>query len=772
MRKLVIVESPTKARTIERYLGKGFKVLSSFGHVRDLPERELAVDIEKDFEPKIVVTNKKSITELKKAAQSAETVYLATDNDREGEAIAFDLYEVLNQKGKQKYLRVVFNEITKKVIQEAIDHPTEIDTKMVDAQRARRILDRLMGYLISPLLSKALSGSKYEGLSAGRVQSVALKIICDRELEIQAFIPQEYWEIFTQLMNGSEFAAELSRFKGKKPEVPSRDEAERIKNELEKISKSSGFVVEEVKEEESTRSPSPPFITSSLQQIASSMIKFSPKKTMQIAQQLYEGIELESGHEGLITYMRTDSLRISDEARKELREYVLESFGTKYLSTEDRIFKNKKAAQDAHEAIRPTAIKRSPDSIKQFLSADQNKLYKLIWERFTATQMTDALYAKRTVSIKAGDYLLVAKGSKQLFDGFAKVWKLPPLKDEGVEIPDLKAGAVLKLNEVKLDQKFTEPTKRLSEASLVKELEEKSIGRPSTYASIVSTIQDRGYVEKIKTTLRPTLLGFIVADFLKDFFPLTVEEGFTAMMEEELDKISSGEMTRTQVLNDFYQPFAKRLTQVESELQQKGGDLFQIMSDVKCPTCGSPMEIRFWKGNAFFGCPKYPDCKTTINFPDELVYKYHNKRVEADVQLKAHQGEREAMAQEAPKKICPKCGAPMNLREGKFGRFYGCSKYPDCKTTLPVTMGVPCPKCGRDLVERFAKKKRKPFWGCSGFPDCNFAVDDEPVKLCTECEEGVMVKKANEEGLICSNKNCGHREGVEEQTPVAAEAES
>ena len=773
MSNLVIVESPTKARTIERYLGKGFKVLSSFGHVRDLPHKEIAVDIENDFEPKLVITNKKSVTELKKAVEKADVIYLATDNDREGEAIAFDLYEVLNSKKSKKskeYVRVVFNEITKKVIQDAIDNPSELDVKQVDAQRARRILDRIVGYMISPLLSKAISGSKFEGLSAGRVQSVALKIICDRERDIQSFVPKEYWEIATKLQNGTEFKAELSRYKGKKPEVPSKDEAHRIRDELQAVADANGLIVKDLKEEETTRKPSPPFITSTLQQTASSMLRFSPKKTMQIAQQLYEGIELDSGHEGLITYMRTDSLRISDTAVKELRDFITGSYGEKYLSPKARVFKNKKAAQDAHEAIRPTNVKHNPELIKQYLSKDQMKVYKLIWDRFAATQMAEARYMKRNLTITAGDYLLVSRGSTQIFDGFMKVWEMAPLKDEGIEIPELKQGEVLKLNEILLDQKFTEPPKRMSEASLVKALEEKGIGRPSTYANIVSTIQDRQYVEKIKTTLRPTILGFIAADFLKAFFPLTVEEGFTAHMEEELDKISSGELTRTQVLNEFYEPLAKRLAHVETELSQKGGDLFQVMSDIACPKCSSQMEVRFWKGSAFFGCSKYPECRETINFPDELEYKYDEKQVSASEQLKSYQEEQAERAKSAPKQICHKCGSEMEIREGKFGRFYGCTNYPDCKTTLAISTGVPCPRCGRDIVERYSKKKKKPFYGCSGFPDCNFAINDFPVKLCTECDEGVLARKDKDDAIVCTNKVCGHRIETEPEEEETAEA--
>jgi DNA topoisomerase-1 len=769
--KLVIVESPTKARTIERYLGKGFKVLSSMGHVRDLPQRELAVDIEGDFEPKLIVTNKKAVTQLKKAVADAEAVYLATDNDREGEAIAYDLYEVLEPKHKKKYLRVVFNEITKRVILEAIEQPTEIDLKKVEAQRARRILDRLVGYLISPLLSKTLSGSKYQGLSAGRVQSVALKFICDRELEIQAFVPEEYWTMDAKLVDGSEFLARLERYQEKKLKIPTQTEAERIRQELQTIAQSSGLFVKGVEEEESRRSPPPPFITSTLQQAASSMLKFAPRRTMQVAQQLYEGIELEAGNEGLITYMRTDSLRVSDAARKDLRAFIHSQLGENYLSDKERIFKNKKAAQDAHEAIRPTDVERTPDSVKPHLSAEQYKIYKLIWERFVATQMAEALYHKKTVDVSAGEYLLVAKGSRLVFDGFLKIWKLPPLKDEGVEIPGLKEGERVSLLDILSEQHFTEPPNRYSEASLVKALEEKGIGRPSTYAAIVSTIQERGYTYKEKGgALRPTLLGFIATDFLKDYFPLTVAEEFTAHMEEELDKISNGELTRVQVLQEFYAPLSKRLDQVKSELSQEA-PTFHIKTDVSCPNCGALMKVRFWKGSVFLSCSRYPECKTTVNFPENIEYVYRSKQLEIQQQLKAYQQEKREIQSEAPEHPCPNCGAPMELREGKFGRFYGCSRYPECKTTMPLTTGVPCPLCGRDLVERYSKKTRKPFYGCQGYPECKFAVNERPVKLCSKCGQGVLVRRESEEGetlLVCSNKECDHREASEPSTAAAS----
>ncbi len=790
MGKLVIVESPAKANTISRYLGRAYKVLSSMGHVRDLPQKQLGVDIEKDFEPRFVITNKKTVEALRKAVEKAEKVYLATDNDREGEAIAYDLYETL--KGpREKYLRVVFNEITRKVIQEAIQKPTEIDLKKVEAQRARRILDRLVGYLISPLLSKSLSGSKYEGLSAGRVQSVALRFICDREQEIEEFVPEEYWTIDAKLRRSdrsdNEFIAQLKRYKNAKPKITGKEEADRIKAELEKLE----FIVAEVKEEESARKPLPPFITSTLQQTASSVLGFPPQKTMMLAQQLYEGVKLQEGREGLITYMRTDSLRVSEEAQRQLRDFIAKGFGEKYLSPQARVFKNKKAAQDAHEAIRPTSADRLPDQIKAFLSSDQYKLYRLIWERFVATQMADALYRKKRIKIIAGDYLFGVSGNLCVFDGFLKVLKLQPLKDEGISIPDLKENDHLTLLELLAVQRFTEPPKRYTEATLVKALEEKGIGRPSTYHTIVSTIQERGYVIKENNALKPTLLGFIATDFLKEFFPKTVQEEFTAQMEEELDQISEGELSRLQVLKNFYGPFEQQLNEVKHQLKTDGSS-FRILTDVACEACGAPMQLRYWKGKRFLGCSRYPACQQTMDLPDNIVYAYKDKRVLLNQALKAQQ---EAQLKKATDKTCPQCGAPMQIKQSKYGRFYGCSRYPDCKTTLPlkertepeldkrcptcgaplqlrtskygrfygcsrypdcktvvpVEVGVACPLCGGPLVERRA------FYGCSNYPKCEFTVNQRPMKACPECRAGVLVE-SSENTLKCSNKTCTYQE--------------
>ncbi|MCR4404341.1 MAG: type I DNA topoisomerase [Candidatus Acetothermia bacterium] len=751
----MIVESPAKSRTIGRYLGRGFKVVSSMGHVRDLLETSLGVDIERGFEPHLVIKDRRVVKKLREEAARASVIYLATDNDREGEAIAYDLFEVLDHQDKRRFQRIVFNEITKKVILKAIEQPGEIDLARVEAQRARRILDRLVGYLVSPLLSKSLSGSRYEGLSAGRVQSVALRLIVDREREIQAFKPEEYWTLEVELGDGAPFRAELVKVKGKKPALGSREAVDALLEELGRAE----FLVRSVTEEEQTRTPPPPFITSTLQQAASSLLKFSPKRTMDLAQQLYEGVELEEGHEGLITYMRTDSTRVSAEAQAELRAFIKEEYGAEYLSPEVRFFKSKKA-QDAHEAIRPTAVARTPESVKRFLTRDQYRLYKLIWERFVATQMAEARYSRRKAEVGAGDCLFQATGSRLEFEGFLKVLKLQKLADEGVEVPDLKAGERLRLLGAFPEQHFTEPPARYSEAGLVKALEEKGIGRPSTYATIVSTIEERGYVQKEKGVLRPTLLGFVATDFLKRYFPLTVEEGFTAKMEESLDRISEGELSRLDVLQGFYGPFEKQLAKVKREVQD-GRSPFRVLTDQECDKCGAPMELRFWKGKAYLGCSRYPECKNTKPLPEGVEVAY----VDQKLLVKAappSEGPPSAPAVE-PKLRCPICGGPMVLRQGKFGRFYGCKDYPKCKGTRPYTIGVPCPLCGAELVERYSPKARRVFYGCSRYPECSFITNARPVKLCPKCAQGVLTERKGK--LVCSNKECGYIEAQAEPEP-------
>ncbi len=754
---LVIVESPTKARTIKKYLGQGVEVLSSKGHIRDLPKKELGVDIENGFEPKLVTTDNKSIRKLRKEAAKAKQVYLATDNDREGEAIAYDLFQVVGSGKDGKYRRVVFNEITKEVIQESIKNPSNIDMNKVEAQRARRILDRLVGYLVSPLLSISVSGSQRgkftERLSAGRVQSVSLRLITDREQAIQEFEPEEYWEIEVTLENSSQFTAQLHRIKGEKPSIESAEEVKRIVEDLRR----SDFEVTDIDKKDKVRTPLPPFITSTMQRAASSVLGFSPQRTMRVAQQLYEGIDLGKETVGLITYMRTDSPRVSSKAQGELRNFIEKEYGDKYLAPTIRKFKKKKGSQDAHEAIRPTSVLRIPSKIRKYLTKDQHKLYTLIWDRFVATQMANAKYKRFKVKIGASDYLFRVTASQQIFDGFLKILKLKPLKDEGVTIPtDLKVGDKITLVDINPEQNFTKPPNRYSDASLIKILEKEGIGRPSTYASIVSTIQKRNYTGRVNGSLRPTLLGFVAVDFLKHYFPKTVQVKFTAEMEESLDKIREGKLTRLELLRSFYRPFGQQVEKVEKELTRNGSP-FQVLTNQKCDKCGAPMEVKYWKGTRYLGCSNYPKCKNTLEFPVGVEYKYKDLKVILPDDLKEKQEEEE----EETGITCPNCGAPMQIKRGKYGRFYGCSRYPECKTTEPLYVGVPCPRCEEgDLVERYSRKRKSVFYGCTNFPDCRFAVGKKPHRICPKCDQGVLVADDDGDKLICSDKKCDYQEDL------------
>ena len=750
MKKLIIVESPTKARTIGAFLGKEYLVLSSQGHVRDLPKNDLGVDIEHDFTPKFETRRTKQVKLLREAAKEAKAVYLATDHDREGEAIAYDLYTILKRvvPDESAFSRPVFNEITKKVILDALKNPAQIDLNKVEAQRTRRILDRLVGYQVSPLLSRVIAGSKYEGLSAGRVQSVALRFLCDREAEIANFVPKEYWEIEVELSNGGVFTAALAKKNGKKFVVRSADEASSVEQEL----RAAQIVVESVEEKERLRQPPPPFITSSMQQAASSALGFSPKRTMRIAQELYEGVTLPEGTTGLITYMRTDSVRMSDEAVAVARELIEKSFGKNYLSDKPRRYRNKKRSQDAHEAIRPTDPARTPDAVAPYLSPDQRKLYTLIYNRFLATQMAPAVYRTRKVVITAGPYTLEAAGSTLIFDGFLKLF--PESKKDAPEIPTgVRKGETLKLLSLEKRQKFTEPPHRYSEAGLVNLLEKEGVGRPSTYATIISVIQERGYAVKEKGSLRPTLLGQVVVDFLKRYFEETVQAEFTAHMEEDLDRIEEGALTRLDVLREFYTPFSARLTALESVLGNGKKQPFRILSDVNCDKCGAPMELRYWKGTYFLGCSNYPKCRNTVNLPPDLPYKY------IDGKLIVREALAEYAAKTAQTITCPYCGAPMELRTGRYGRYYKCTN-PQCGKTAPVSTGVPCPMCEDGvLVERYSTKTHRTFYSCSNYPKCRFAVSERPVKLCPVCGKGVLVEKGGK--LKCTNPECGYEEPVE-----------
>lgn len=748
MNKLIIVESPTKARTIGQYLGKGYKVLSSQGHVRDLPKNDLGVEIDNGFTPRFETKRNKRIKELREAAKNAERVYLATDHDREGEAIAYDLYTILKQvvKDDEAFSRPIFNEITKAVILKALESPTRIDLNKVEAQRTRRILDRLVGYQVSPLLSRVVAGNRFEGLSAGRVQSVALRLLCDREDEIARFVPEEYWEIDVHLRDDEPFVARLTRKDGEKLVIHDAEGAQTVTAEL----KTARIVVEALTEKERRRQPSPPFITSSLQQTASSALHFSPKRTMKIAQELYEGVSLPGGDVGLITYMRTDSVRMSPEAVKSGRAVIEAQFGKRYLAAKPRQYKNKKRSQDAHEAIRPTDPTRAPDALAHHLSPDQRKLYALIYNRFLATQMVPAVYKQKKAVLAAGAYTLEASGSTLVFDGYLRLFPDDGTRDAPFPA-GLSEGESLTLDRVEPRQKFTEPPRRYSEAGLVNLLEKEGVGRPSTYASIVSVIQERRYTTKQNGSLRPTLLGRVVVDFLKDHFQETVETQFTAHMEEDLDRIEEGDLSRQDALKEFYEPFSRRLGKLEETIEDSETRAFRVLTDVDCSVCGAPMELRYWKGSHFLGCSRYPECRNTHSLPPEFPYRYEDGKL----LLREGLEELERIARENAVE-CPACGGTMELRTGRYGRYYRCTN-PDCGKTMPVSTGVPCPSCKEGtLVEKYSARKRRTFYSCDRYPACRFAVSDHPVRVCPVCEEGVLVEKTRD--LRCSNKDCGHTE--------------
>ncbi len=708
-KSLVIVESPAKARTINKFLGKDFTVLASVGHIKDLPKSKLGVDIEKDFEPHYEVIKGKSntIKELKQAGKKADRIYLAPDPDREGEAIAWHIAEEVDKK-REKSLRVLFNEITEKAVREAIEHPTVLDEHKVDAQQARRVLDRLVGYQVSPILWDKVR----RGLSAGRVQSVAVRIICDREREVQAFVPKEYWSI-TAEFEGREgepgFKAKLAKKDNKKIELNNEEETKKVLSDLS----DTQFRVSEIETKEVKRNPSAPFTTSKLQQEASRKLGFSAKKTMMLAQQLYEGIDIgEEGPVGLISYMRTDSTRVSNEAIEAARIFIKEKWGADYLPGKPNIYKSKKKTQDAHEAIRPTYFQYPPETVKKHLSKDQWKLYQLIWNRFIACQMSPALIDQTRAQIAAKNYLFNASGSTIKFQGFTAVYVegVDVEEEKEEKLPSLKKDDIHKLSELMPAQHFTQPPPRYTEASLVKELEEKGIGRPSTYATILSTIQERDYVQKEKNQLKPTELGFMVTDLLIQSFPEILDVTFTAHMEEELDMIEEGKMQWRNTMKEFYGPFKESLEKAKKDMKNVKAE--ETPTDLVCEKCGKTMVIKWGRKGKFLACSGYPECKNTKDFTvNEEGKVVPMERVE-----------------EITETACPKCGKPMVVKSGRFGRFLACSDYPDCKTTLPLTTGIPCPNDdGGVLVERRTKRGRV-FYSCSNYPKCSYATWEIPKK--------------------------------------------
>ena len=673
---LVVVESPAKAKTLKKYLGRSFDVKASVGHVMDLPKSSLGVDPDKDFEPvyEMIKGKQKVVEELAKAALKADKVYLAADPDREGEAIAWHVAEVLKLP-KSKIHRVLFHEITKPAVLKAIENPIELNRDRYESQQARRILDRLVGYKISPILWTKVR----RGLSAGRVQSVAVKMIADREKEILAFIPQPYWTVSANISgNDKEFIARLVKAGEKKIDRLTIDNEEWAKK-IVSDSKDAKWSITSVTQKSRKRNPDPPFITSTLQQEASKRLYFSAKKTMTLAQQLYEGIDLGAqGAQGLITYMRTDSTRLSDDAIKDARTLVDKILGPEFLPKTPNVYKNKKNAQDAHEAIRPTSVKFTPEKIKSFLDADQFKLYELIWKRYLASQMEPAVFDQTTVEIQAVAknaevYGYRSTGSILRFEGYLVLWQS---EDEGNEesqsLPDLKDTTPIKCVSVKDEKHMTQPPPRYSESSLIKELEEKGIGRPSTYASILTVIQDRKYVEKKENRFYPTELGVLINELLVENFPSIVDEKFIAHMEEELDQIEEGKLNWVSTLKEFYNPFQETLKNAQEKMRNVKRE--ETPTDIKCPKCDKNLVLKWGKNGKFAACQGYPDCRFTSEFTQE-------------------NGTITLVAKPTTDEKCTACGEPMMVKSGRFGRFLACSAYPKCKTTKPITTGIQCPDC-------------------------------------------------------------------------------
>lgn len=771
------------------------------GHVLDLPKKELGVDIKAGFKPTYITIPKKKdvIQELKAAAKQADAVYLAADPDREGEAICAHLRDLLESK-KKKIYRVLFNEITRDAIRDAFQRPGEIDSRLVDAQQARRILDRLVGYQVSPLLWEKVK----RGISAGRVQTVALRLIVEREREIRAFQKREYWTITAALegRNPPVFAARLAKIKGEDPEIPDQTAAEGHVH----AAQAAGFVVESVTTREKRKFPVPPFITSKLQQEGVRKLHFSAKKTMTLAQRLYEGIEL--GHEGsvgLITYMRTDSTRVADTALSAAREYIQKQFGAEYLPSSAVYYKSKKDAQDAHEAIRPTEVGRAPESVRKYLGADEFKLYKLIWQRFVASQMNPALYDQTTIDIAAGEYLFRATGAVEKFNGFRAVYEEGQDDRAGEEeseelkhrLPALSEGEKLKLHQIVPEQHFTEPPPRYNEATLVKVLEEKGIGRPSTYATILSVIQSRDYVEKLQGRFFPTELGMVTSDLLVKNFSEIFDVAYTARMEEELDEVEEGKLAWTDALKDFYKKFKKELRAAERDMEDLKGE--GIPTDVKCEKCGKPMVIRLGRNGRFLACTGYPECEGTRDLTPELAAEYGSAAVpEVPEQacekcgktmvvkrgrfgyflacsgypecrntkrLVMGDGKAAAVEDTVLDEKCPECGSQLVVKHGRYGPFTACSNYPQCKFVKRQTLGIACPEkdCSGEIVVR-RTKRGKTFYGCSRYPDCKFTAWDKPIaEPCPDCGSPILLEKTSKKSgpvRYCPSEACKYEHAV------------
>ncbi len=755
MSNLVIVESPSKASTIKGYLGKGYKVVASKGHVRDLPKSSFGIDIDNNFAPKYINIRGKGplINELKKDAKNADTVYLAADPDREGEAISWHLANVLGLDDK-KAKRVTFNEVTKTAVKTAIKNPSKINMDLVDAQQARRILDRIVGYKLSPVLWKKIKS----GLSAGRVQSVATRILVERENEIRAFVPEEFWKIEAELgsAKGTLKALFFGNEKGK-IDIHDKDNADNIVQTV----KNGVFKVKNIKKAVRANNPQPPFITSTLHQEANKRFGFRSEKTAKLAQELYEGISLgEHGTRGLITYMRTDSLRISDTAAEAAKEYIVNKYGSDYYPKTRRTYKSRAGAQDAHEAIRPSDMAFPPQLVKQFLSPEQFKLYKLIWDRFIASQMESALLDTVNIDIENSGYIFRSSGYTVKHPGFMAIYEdTKEEKDENSEkddeeketkLPEVSENEILSLEKLSPSQHFTKPPARYTEATLIKVLEEKGIGRPSTYTPTITTIIQRGYVERDGKSLVPSQLGEITTKLMIDNFPDIVDYGFTAGMEEMLDEVENGKKTMLDVLKTFYADFSDELEKAEKSIEKNNYKLSPEETDIICEKCGSRMVVKSGRFGRFAACPNYPACRNTkpIDKNGNLIEKNAENKSESPVP--------------APDDIkCDLCGGPMVIRRGRYGNFYACANYPDCRGTKPITkdLNIPCPLCGSKILIKHGRKKSV-FYSCERYPECKFSTWDIPQEeKCPDCG-GLLLKKKGKDLIYCINEKCSYTKNL------------
>jgi len=739
-KSLFIVESPAKARTLSRYLGKDFIVRATVGHIKDLPANSLGVRVDEEFAPyyRVIKGKSKVVKDIRDAAVGKEAVYLASDPDREGEAIAWHVAEeiakTLSKDKRPRFYRVLLNEITKSGVRKALSTAGELDRSRYESQLARRILDRLVGYELSPLLWRKVSA----GLSAGRVQSVAVALVVDREREISSFEAEEYWVVKVRLEGGQPppFDARLVAIEGKKAHVPDEKTAKPLLENLE----GAAYRVAGIKREEKAKYPLPPFITSTLQQEAFRLLRYSAKKTMSLAQRLYEGVDLgDLGTHGLITYIRTDSTRIADEAVASVRSHVEKAFGKRYLPGRPMRYRNKRTAQDAHEAIRPTSMEFAPEQLTPHLSRDLARLYGLIWNRFLACQMAPARYDVTVITVAAEDkWTFEATGKILLFDGYLKLYRDSEAQENAANgLPKLEEGESLKLLEVTGDQQFTQPPPRFTEGTLVKELEKKGIGRPSTYATILSTIQDKKYIERLKGKFSPTDLGCVVTDLLRDNFPDVIDAGFTALMESKLDKIEEGELKRREILSEFWGDFKTALTNARTSMKSVKRD--PEKTDISCPRCQTAMVVRFGRNGSFLACSAFPKCKTTLAFTRD------------------EQGKPQAVEEPVGEEKCPVCQGQMVLKDGRFGRFWACHDYPDCKGTLAFSTGLGCPRenCEGTLLEK-RSKKGSTYYRCSLAPECDYVLFSRiALQACPGCDNSYMEEKGRGKKKTLKCPRCG-----------------